>query len=94
MNLTISTTLNKTSLARWPSIRSSSLNHNIEPYEEPSRPQPPRIPKLRTHVVAPGDTLASIARKYHISLGALQSANPGVSPKKIRAGQTLNLPPA
>jgi LysM repeat protein len=59
-----------------------------------TRPQPPKIPKLRTHVVAAGDTLASIARKYHVSLAALQTVNPGVSPKKIRVGQTLNVPAA
>jgi LysM repeat protein len=46
----------------------------------------------RTHVVASGETLASIARKHGVSLTALESANPSVTPKKLRAGQTLNLP--
>ena len=48
--------------------------------------------KSRTYVVAARDTMASIARKTGVSLSALQAANPGVSPKKMRVGQTLNLP--
>jgi LysM repeat protein len=50
-------------------------------------------PKTRTHIVAAGETLAAIARKAGVSLAALQAANPGVTPKKLRVGQTLNLPP-
>jgi LysM repeat protein len=46
----------------------------------------------RTHKVASGETLASIARKQGISLAALEAANPGVNPKKLKAGQVLNLP--
>ena len=56
------------------------------------KPVPPKTPKARTHVVAAGETLASIARKSGVSLTALQAANPGVNPKKLRAGQTVNLP--
>jgi len=48
--------------------------------------------KTRTHTVATGETLASIARKQGISLAALKAANPGVNPKKLKAGQSLNLP--
>ncbi len=48
--------------------------------------------KLRSHTVAAGETLAAIARKAGVSLSALQAANPGVTPKKLHVGQTLNLP--
>jgi len=48
--------------------------------------------RAHTHTVVAGETLASIARKHGISLSSLQSANPGVSPKKLKVGQTLNLP--
>jgi LysM repeat protein len=44
------------------------------------------------HVVAAGETLASIAREHGVSLTALKEANPGISPKKMRVGQTLHLP--
>jgi LysM repeat protein len=55
-------------------------------------PAPSRLVKPRTHVVASGDTLANIARRQGISLAALEEANPGVNPKKLKAGQVLNLP--
>lgn len=54
--------------------------------------QPTMTVHARTYTVVSGDTLASIARKYGVSLTALQAANPGVTPKKLKAGQTLNLP--
>jgi LysM repeat protein len=49
--------------------------------------------RARIHTVAAGETLAAIARKSGVSLAALEAANPGVTPKKLRVGQTVNLPP-
>ena len=46
----------------------------------------------RTHTVAAGETFVAIARKAGVSLVALQAANPGVAPKKLHVGQSLNLP--
>jgi len=46
----------------------------------------------RTHTVAYGETLASIARRYNIKLSTLQTANPSVEAKRLRAGQTLTIP--
>ncbi|WP_455222891.1 N-acetylmuramoyl-L-alanine amidase [Kaarinaea lacus] len=45
----------------------------------------------RQHLVAEGDTLSSIARRYRISPHQLQSAN-GLSSDKIKAGHTLIIP--
>ncbi|MGA2243759.1 MAG: LysM peptidoglycan-binding domain-containing protein [Verrucomicrobiota bacterium] len=50
------------------------------------------LPPVRTHVVLKGETLASIARKHGVPLNALEEANPYVNPKKLKAGQVLNLP--
>ena len=58
----------------------------------PVRQSAPPTTKPRTCVVKSGETLAGIARKRGVSLPALQAANPGVNPKKLRAGQSLNLP--
>lgn len=55
------------------------------------KPAPLSVPS-RTHIVARGESFAIIARKAHVSLVALQAANPGVNPKKLRVGQTINLP--
>lgn len=53
---------------------------------------PPKATSGRTHVVLRGETLASIARKHGIPLNRLEEANPYVNPKKLKAGQVLNLP--
>ena len=47
----------------------------------------------RTHKVVERDTFAAISRRYGIKLTALQAANPGVNPSRLKVGQTLNLPP-
>jgi LysM repeat protein len=57
------------------------------------KPAPQKVSAPRTHTVARGETLAGIARNQNLSLAALEAANPGVNPKKLKAGQVLNLPP-
>jgi tetratricopeptide (TPR) repeat protein len=52
----------------------------------------PRGTTPRTHAVQRGDTLASISRKYNVKLDALAAANPGINAKKLRVGQTINIP--
>jgi LysM repeat protein len=47
---------------------------------------------IHTHVVLKGETLASIARKQGVPLSLLEKVNPTVNPKKLKAGQVLNLP--
>ena len=64
----------------------------ITPLPPVASPRPlPAKPRL--HTVAPRETLAAIARKYDVSLSALVAANPGLNPKKLRVGQSINLPP-
>lgn len=48
--------------------------------------------KLKTHIVAKGESLAIIARRYHVSLASLQAVNPGVNSSRLRVGQSVNLP--
>ena len=59
----------------------------------PARPDPTFPPKPRTHTIVGRETLASIARKAGVSVTALEAANPGLNPRRLRPGQTLNLPP-
>jgi LysM repeat protein len=56
------------------------------------RPVVTQSVRQRTHTVTAGETLASIARKSGVSLTALQAANPSITPKKMRVGQTVTLP--
>lgn len=56
---------------------------------------PPAPPVLaRTHTVKSGETAATIARKYGVKLEVLRAANPRMEPRRLRAGQTLNIPAA
>src|SRR5687767_14123564 len=62
------------------------------PRGNPGRSNPPSI-STRTHIIAPGDTPASIARKYNVKLSALQAANPTMDARRLRPGQKLVVPP-
>ena len=44
------------------------------------------------YVVVKGDSLAKIAKKNGVTLKALEAANPGVVPTKLKVGQKLTLP--
>ncbi|CAB4436630.1 unnamed protein product [Rhizophagus irregularis] len=44
------------------------------------------------YIVRQGDTLYAIANAFHISLQALEAANPGVTPDRIYPGQAIWIP--
>jgi LysM repeat protein len=48
--------------------------------------------RIRSHTVKAGETAAAIARKYGVKLDALLAANHGLDPKRLKVGQTLNIP--
>jgi len=59
----------------------------------PVMPVAPVTPEAGTeYVVVKGDTLAKIAKNNHVSLKALEAANPTVQPTKLKVGQKLTLP--
>ncbi len=67
---------------------------NPPAFAEPTPPpQPPPAPATEYKVLA-GDNLTTIARKFHVSLRALEDANPGIEPTKLKIGQTLHIPAA
>lgn len=47
---------------------------------------------MRTHKVQPGETPTAIARKYGIKVESLMAANPGLNPRRLQVGQSLNVP--
>jgi len=55
-------------------------------------PTPPTPPAGTEYVVVHGDTLAKIAHKNGVTVKALEDANPGVQPTKLKVGQKLSLP--
>ncbi len=68
------------------------------PMDEAPVPPMPTDPSLtrnvRTHsyVFAVGDTVASIAQRYGISLQEIQAANPSLNLRNLRAGDTIRIP--
>jgi LysM repeat protein len=46
----------------------------------------------RNHTVKAGENPAVIARKYGVELKALMAANPKLDPRRLKVGQTLNIP--
>ena len=67
-----------------------------EPVKPVARAVEPPVTKPavtpRTHVVKSGETPDSIARQYHLKAQQLMNATKGVDARKLRVGQTLNLP--
>jgi len=49
-------------------------------------------PSVRTHKVLPGETLASIARKYEVTTEAILELNDLANPNVIEVGQELLIP--
>jgi LysM repeat protein len=51
-------------------------------------------PTIRTdYKIAAGDTFSTLSKKFHVSIKALEDANPGVEPTKLKIGQTVHIPP-
>jgi LysM repeat protein len=45
-----------------------------------------------TYSVAPGDTLAKIARKFAVKVDAIEAENPGLDPARLKVGQKIRVP--
>jgi LysM repeat protein len=78
---------------------------NLAPAVETNPPVPlppvaiptptPAAPGAATeYVVVKGDTFSGIAKKFNVSVKAIEAANPGVVPTKLQVGQKLTVPAA
>lgn len=56
-------------------------------------PPPVVTPVARTYKIKSGDTPVTIARANGITVAALMGANPGLDARRLKVGQTLQLPP-
>lgn len=59
---------------------------------EPAPAAPVAEPKV--HVVAKNDSFYTMAKKYGVSMKAIEAANPGVDSTKLKIGQKINIPAA
>jgi spore coat assembly protein SafA len=63
------------------------------PTPAPPAPVPPQPPSGFNYTVRPGDTMWGIAVHFHVSLAALEAANPQVkNPSLIYPGEVLHIP--
>ena len=65
------------------------VSSNLPP---PVMETPPVTPAVTEYTVVKGDILETIAKKNGVTLKALEAANPGVVPTKLRVGQKLVIP--
>ena len=54
---------------------------------------PPSVGTGTDYKIVSHDTLAKVARKFHVPLRTLLDANPGIEPRKLKIGQTIHIPP-
>ena len=67
--------------------------NNVTPtptYVEPTPPPPEAT--ASEYTIQKGDTFSTIAPKFHISVKALQAANPTVDAAKLQIGKKINIP--
>lgn len=70
---------------------SNAVAHPPEPIPEPT-PAATLTGASHEYVVAKGDSFYTIAKKSHVSMKAIEQANPGVNSSKLKVGQKLQLP--
>jgi LysM repeat protein len=87
--------------AAMPPVPSPASNSMTMPPPQPPPaaltppPTPPEAAAGGTdYVVVSGDTLAKIAKAHGVTVKALEAANPGVEPKKLKIKQKLTIPGA
>ena len=69
-----------------------SLKPLIEKQRGAAKAVPSKAAADKTHVVAQGETLSSIARRYHVSVESLVKANHISRQATLRIGQKLLIP--
>ena len=64
------------------------------PQPPAEQPGAPTTTPATDYVIVKGDTFSTIHQKFHVSIKALQEANPSVEPTKLKIGQTIHIPSA
>ncbi len=85
---------NETALVDTNPAAPFATNPVVEPTPPVVNPVPPVAPDLKEYVVTKGDSFSSIAKKLHVSVKAIEQANPAVNSSKLQLGQKLQVPSA
>ncbi len=70
-------------------ITTSTLRHGSTVSTPASASQPAL--KITFHHVRPGDSLGTIAARYHSTVAILEQLNPKVNPQALNPGQVLRI---
>lgn len=75
----------------------ATVTTNLPPIGEVPPPyvppvETPVVPAMTKYVIQPGDSFYTIAKSHGVSQKAVEAANPGVDPKKLKPKQEINLP--
>lgn len=81
----------ETNLPSMPPSNGPAIPEQFVP-PPPPQPEPPVAPAATKYVVQPGDSFYTIAKNHGVSQKAIEAANPGVDPKKLKPKQEINLP--
>ncbi len=55
---------------------------------------PPANTTGTEYTIQQGDTFGALAKKFNVKVKAIEAANPGVDPTKLKIGQKIQIPPA
>ncbi len=64
----------------------------VTPPATVTTPPPATTEGVQEHVVAKNESFSTIAKKYHVTVKAIEAANPGVVSTKLKLGQKLQIP--
>jgi LysM repeat protein len=70
-------------------------NTAVPPTAPPATPElpPAAAPGVASdYKIAAGDNFTTISKKFHVTVKAIEDANPGLDPKKLQVGQTIHIP--
>ncbi len=80
------------SVAMTPPNTQPNIQPNV-PVTQPPVMQPVNVPVAASdYTIVAGDTLATIGKKMGVSVKAIEAANPGVVPTKLKIGFKLHIP--
>jgi LysM repeat protein len=93
--LPVDPTISQPTTAVAPTGAVVAVPPTVAPPVDPVPPvsaEPAPAVETKVHVVQKGEMLATIAKKYGVSLRAIEEANPNVDPLKLQIGQKLEIP--
>lgn len=76
------------------SLVETPTNALTAPQPPAEQPVAPTTTPATDYIIVKGDTFSTIHQKFHVSIKALQEANPSVEPTKLKIGQPIHIPSA